>query len=232
MAGQPVKTSPSRTSTQMWVRCCKVGTGATCSSHDDDHGGAVQRLDAQAVRSWAHAALAALAGSRDRIDAVNVIPVPDSDTGTNVLLTVTGGVEALDVGPADRPAGRPGHHAPVRPRRDALGARQLRDHRQPVPDRVRAGSAAQPDSVDVAQCLAAAARAARGSMQEPQEGTILTLADEVARSAATAPTRARTWRRCSVRSSPTRTRRSPRSAPSTPCCVLRTSSTPGRARCS
>ena len=39
---------------------------------------------------------------------------------------------------------------------------------------------------DVAQCLAAAARAARGSMQEPQEGTILTLADEVARSAATA----------------------------------------------
>lgn len=146
----------------------------------------MERLDAAAVRAWAYASRAALAGSRDRIDAVNVFPVPDSDTGTNVLLTVTGGVEALDVGPA----------AEAEDVRDAMrllarGAmRSARGNSGVIISQYLTGFAqglpAYPDTVDVARCLAAAARAARGSMQEPQEGTILTLADAVARSAATA----------------------------------------------
>ena len=40
----------------------------------------------------------------DRIDAVNVFPVADSDTGTNVLLTVGGGADAVALVPADAPA--------------------------------------------------------------------------------------------------------------------------------
>src|SRR3954452_8446780 len=136
-------------------------------AHDDDHGGAVQRLDAQAVRSWAHAAHAALAGSRDRIDAVNVIPVPDSDTGTNVLLTVTGGVEALDAAPTTGPQD-------VRDmmRLFARGAmRSARGNSGIIVSQYLTGFAhglpESPGPRDVAQCLAAAARAARGSMQEP-----------------------------------------------------------------
>ena len=55
----------------------------------------VDRLDADAVRQWATTATTALGSARTRIDAVNVFPVPDSDTGTNVFLTVASGSSAL-----------------------------------------------------------------------------------------------------------------------------------------
>ena len=44
----------------------------------------------------ARAALAALEASRRRIDDLNVYPVPDGDTGTNMTLTVRAVVEALE----------------------------------------------------------------------------------------------------------------------------------------
>jgi DAK2 domain fusion protein YloV len=44
----------------------------------------------------ARAALAALEASRTRIDDLNVYPVPDGDTGTNMTLTVRAVVEALE----------------------------------------------------------------------------------------------------------------------------------------
>ena len=45
-------------------------------------------LDAPAVRRWCRDALDALGRAREEIDALNVFPVPDGDTGTNLLLTV------------------------------------------------------------------------------------------------------------------------------------------------
>jgi DAK2 domain fusion protein YloV len=48
------------------------------------------------VRALAAAALGALEASRRRIDDLNVYPVPDGDTGTNMTLTVRGIVEALE----------------------------------------------------------------------------------------------------------------------------------------
>ena len=42
------------------------------------------------------AALASLEASRARIDDLNVYPVPDGDTGTNLTLTVRAIVEALE----------------------------------------------------------------------------------------------------------------------------------------
>lgn len=146
----------------------------------------MERLEAGAVRAWALASHTALAGSRDRIDAVNVFPVPDSDTGTNVLLTVAGGVEALGAEPAVD-----GEDARDVARVFARGAmRSARGNSGVIVSQYLTGLAQalpqDPDAHDVARCLGAAARAARGSMQEPQEGTILTLADTVARSAATA----------------------------------------------
>ena len=44
-------------------------------------------LDGRAARVWAAAALAALGDAREEIDALNVFPVPDGDTGTNLYLT-------------------------------------------------------------------------------------------------------------------------------------------------
>ena len=45
---------------------------------------------AQAI-AWVDGARAGLAQARGRIDAVNVFPVADGDTGTNAWLTLEGG---------------------------------------------------------------------------------------------------------------------------------------------
>src|SRR5689334_2566370 len=83
----------------------RAGGGAGLCEVSGGDGGAVELLDAGAVRAWAAAACSALDAARDRIDAVNVFPVADSDTGTNVLLTVTGGAEAVAL--VDPDAGAP-----------------------------------------------------------------------------------------------------------------------------
>lgn len=48
----------------------------------------LEALDAAATRRWAAATLASLGRAREEIDALNVYPVPDGDTGTNLYLTV------------------------------------------------------------------------------------------------------------------------------------------------
>ena len=45
-------------------------------------------LDAAAVRRWCSTGRRDLAAARDEIDDLNVYPVPDGDTGTNLLLTM------------------------------------------------------------------------------------------------------------------------------------------------
>ncbi|WP_033295260.1 DAK2 domain-containing protein [Amycolatopsis jejuensis] len=52
-------------------------------------------LDAAAVSAWAAAAVRSLGGLRRAIDGINVYPVADSDTGSNLLYTMTGAHEAL-----------------------------------------------------------------------------------------------------------------------------------------
>ncbi|MDZ4267972.1 MAG: DAK2 domain-containing protein, partial [Mycobacterium sp.] len=47
-----------------------------------------QRLDAPALRSWAHTAVADLIRHTDEINRLNVFPVADADTGTNMLFTM------------------------------------------------------------------------------------------------------------------------------------------------
>ena len=44
-------------------------------------------LDLPTIRRFAEVALEALAAAREEIDALNVYPVPDGDTGTNMFLT-------------------------------------------------------------------------------------------------------------------------------------------------
>lgn len=53
-------------------------------------------LSAAVVRDWAHHARTVLAAARSRIDALNVFPVPDGDTGTNLLLTVESAASCVD----------------------------------------------------------------------------------------------------------------------------------------
>jgi DAK2 domain fusion protein YloV len=54
-------------------------------------------LDAAAVRRWCGGGLAALRAHQQEIDDLNVYPVPDGDTGTNLVLTLTSAQQALDL---------------------------------------------------------------------------------------------------------------------------------------
>ncbi|MEU5184971.1 DAK2 domain-containing protein [Streptomyces longwoodensis] len=53
-------------------------------------------LDALAVRTWCGLALRALGRAREEIDAINVYPVADGDTGTNLYLTVESAATAVE----------------------------------------------------------------------------------------------------------------------------------------
>ncbi|MEP7332412.1 MAG: DAK2 domain-containing protein [Terracoccus sp.] len=54
---------------------------------------ALSLLDADAVRRWAVLIRAGFAERRAEIDALNVFPVPDGDTGTNLFLTFDGALD-------------------------------------------------------------------------------------------------------------------------------------------
>ena len=85
------------------------------------------RVELAVVLRFVDAATDALSAAREEIDALNVYPVPDGDTGTNMFLTVSAARDAIrevtDADPDWRPRHRPGR---VLPGRAARGPRQLR----------------------------------------------------------------------------------------------------------
>lgn len=140
-------------------------------------------LDGAAVRAWAAAALAACTAARERIDAVNVFPVPDGDTGSNVALTLAGGAQALAGAPD---AGAEADAAGVAAAFAHGAARAARGSSGIILSQWLAGFAAglavgpAPDAVRLTTALAHAADAARAAVPDPQEGTVLTVARRVA----------------------------------------------------
>ncbi|MGI9117346.1 MAG: DAK2 domain-containing protein, partial [Gaiellales bacterium] len=122
-------------------------------------------------------ARARLAAERAQLDAINVYPVADGDTGSNMLATADAVVAALRAQPAD-PAGAVADAA-------LLGARG--NSGTILSALVRAAAqrlGPAPDGPAVAAALAAGAEAAYAAVPEPVEGTMLT----VARAAAEAST--------------------------------------------
>ncbi|MDO4242668.1 MAG: DAK2 domain-containing protein [Actinomyces sp.] len=57
-------------------------------------------VTAAVLRAWLEQARRVAQSSRALVDSLNVFPVPDSDTGTNVLLTLAAACEAMDRLPA------------------------------------------------------------------------------------------------------------------------------------
>jgi DAK2 domain fusion protein YloV len=121
----------------------------------------------------ARAALAALEASRQRIDDLNVYPVPDGDTGTNMTETVRAVVSALERGEGDVV------------RASLMGARG--NSGVILSQIVRGAVEALPDGdVDtrgLAISLRGASDAAYGAVRNPQEGTMLTVVRELAEEA-------------------------------------------------
>lgn len=64
-----------------------------------------QTFDALAVRAWCGLALDALGRAREEIDAINVYPVADGDTGTNLYLTLESAATAVEAVFAGHEAG-------------------------------------------------------------------------------------------------------------------------------
>ena len=67
-------------------------------------GSVLDALDADAVRRWSSTAVDLLDAHRLEIDALNVYPVPDSDTGSNLVTTMRAADAALRAVPADSAA--------------------------------------------------------------------------------------------------------------------------------
>ena len=130
-------------------------------------------------RALVAAALAALEASRERIDNLNVYPVPDGDTGTNMTLTVRAVRDALESTRAEATA----DVAHEVTRACLMGARGNSGVilSQLVRGAVETAAAGRPvDAAGLARALRAASDAAYAAVGQPQEGTILTVARELA----------------------------------------------------
>jgi fatty acid kinase len=138
--------------------------------------------DLERVREIAATALAALERSRRRIDDLNVYPVPDGDTGTNLTLTGRAIVEDLDRSTAgDRPA-----IAQDVTRAALLGARGNSGVILSQIVRGAAETLAGAEEIDgpaAARAVRAASDAAYRAIREPVEGTMLSVIRELAEEA-------------------------------------------------
>src|SRR5581483_805091 len=130
------------------------------------------------ARELARGARVAIEASRRRIDDLNVYPVPDGDTGTNLTLTVRAVDDVLgDDGPDDR-AGI----AREISRAALLGARG--NSGVILSQILRGACDAFVETDDLARILRWASDAAYRAVKRPVEGTMLTAIREMADAAA------------------------------------------------
>jgi DAK2 domain fusion protein YloV len=159
----------------------------------------LDRLDAAAVRRWCAACLDGLRRHQAEIDQLNVYPVPDGDTGTNLVLTVASAWQALQAEPDSRDGdpGQDGRAADAVESEIARLGRVLRCMARGallgargssgvIVSQILRGTA---DAMAVvpaargralAEALTAAAKAGYAAVAQPVEGTVLTVATAAA----------------------------------------------------
>ncbi|MET7282982.1 DAK2 domain-containing protein [Kribbella sp. NPDC005582] len=158
----------------------------------------MEELTVGALRAWARTALVELRRARAGIDELNVYPVPDGDTGTNLYLTWEAACEALPQGEltfaeAVQAFGR-GALLGARGNSGVITSQLVRACgmrlAENLPrDRDSDGVLADPrmsEAAALADALTYAADAAYGAVAEPVEGTMLTVARAAATGAMTA----------------------------------------------
>jgi DAK2 domain fusion protein YloV len=133
--------------------------------------------DLERARELAHAALASLERSRRRIDDLNVYPVPDGDTGTNMTMTARSVVEQLDRTEADE---RTALMKEIT-RAALLGARG--NSGVILSQIVRGIAESLAGDATIAAALRAGSDAAYSALREPVEGTMLSVIRELAEEA-------------------------------------------------
>jgi DAK2 domain fusion protein YloV len=140
-------------------------------------------LNATAFRAWTQLCAAALSSARAEIDALNVFPVPDSDTGTNAYLTFVSGTDAVEALDADASLDEL-----VRAYVDGLLTGAKGNTGVILSQLVRACFRdllldADVSATDVAHSFVAASDAAWAAVGAPVEGTILSVAKAAAQGA-------------------------------------------------
>jgi uncharacterized protein len=146
-------------------------------------------LDADAVRRWCATGLDGLRRRQHEIDELNVFPVPDGDTGTNLVLTLTSAAQRLD-GPdavaeidlaATLAAFARGALLGARGNSGVIVSEMLSGLARSMP--AQAGATGFTGR-DLAAGLTVAAEAAYRAVSNPVEGTILSVARAAAAAAA------------------------------------------------
>ena len=139
----------------------------------------LQRLDGTQLARALRAGIRRLQQQQEHLDRINVFPVPDGDTGTNLVITTAAVLAALLRGPLD-------HAGQVLTRvADAAldGARGnsgaiLAQFFLGLGD--RAGHLSELTAAQFADAMQGGASYAREALAEPREGTILTVLQDVA----------------------------------------------------
>jgi dihydroxyacetone kinase-like predicted kinase len=138
-----------------------------------------------AIRS----AVANIEKHSDEINALNVFPVPDGDTGTNMVATVRAALEEAELAgrdaPAERVAAAVSHGALMGARGNSgvITSQILRGLAEGLAGKKRF------NGLDLANALALGAKTAYGAVGKPVEGTILTVIRESSAAAVAAAER-------------------------------------------
>jgi DAK2 domain fusion protein YloV len=148
----------------------------------DIMGDSVEKLTAQIFRAMASASAHKLEAEKARVDALNVFPVPDGDTGTNMALTLWSAVDAV----LKSTSNSLGELAEAAAQGALLGARGnsgviLSQFLRGFADGVQ--NLDEADAQQLAIAFVKAAEAAYGAVIRPVEGTVLTVGKEAAQAA-------------------------------------------------
>jgi DAK2 domain fusion protein YloV len=143
-------------------------------------------IDLEVVRRFVDVAVDALAAAREEIDALNVYPVPDGDTGTNMYLTMSASRDAIHQAAAED-ADLPTALAAFR-RGALLGARGnsgviLSQLLGALVARIGRAAPGERNATMMAEAMTEASEAAYAAVGTPVEGTILTVARAAAEAA-------------------------------------------------
>lgn len=161
------------------------------TSAEKPSGGAAGGIALESVLRFVDIAVDALGDAREEIDALNVYPVPDGDTGTNMYLTIAAARDAIREAQDD---GREAALAALA-RGALLGARGnsgviLSEMLGAIARRIGAAVPGDRNAEVMAEALHQATEASYAAVGEPVEGTMLTVlraASEAARTAAKDP---------------------------------------------
>jgi DAK2 domain fusion protein YloV len=140
----------------------------------------LREIDGDTLLAGLRSSLAWLQANQEQVNELNVFPVPDGDTGSNMYLTMRSAVEDAQAAPMLSSAAsvmRAAAHGSLMGARGNSGvilSQIFRGFAQGVGDREKL------DAAGVAACLTESARVAYKAVMKPTEGTILTVIREAA----------------------------------------------------